>query len=151
MTVNGLFGLAILVGLAASFTDLRTRQIPNWIPVAALAGGLAGNAVLSGWPGFGSALAGAALGFGVFYLRYWLLGLGGGDVKLMAGFGAILGWQHVWLAIVLSGALGGLLALAALVYWNMREPAGGAWRRAIPYAPAISLGSFLALIDRLPG
>ncbi len=37
------------------------------------------------------ALAGAAAGFAVFLIFYLLGGMGGGDVKLMAGFGALLG------------------------------------------------------------
>ena len=45
----------------------------------------------SGWPGVLTALAGTAVGFAVFLIFYLLGGMGGGDVKLMAGFGALLG------------------------------------------------------------
>lgn len=134
------------VGLAATVTDVRSREIPNWLSLAALVGGLAGNLALSGWAGLGSGLLGALVGFGVFYVRYRFFGMGGGDVKLMAGFGAILGVEKAVLGILLSAALGGILALGFLLVRRVRQAPGDG---TIPYAPAISLGCCLALVDRL--
>lgn len=152
-----LFGFAILVGVVATATDMRSRTIPNWIPVTALVGGLGLNGWLGGWPGVGSSCLGALIGFVLFYLRFRFFGMGGGDVKLMAGYGAILGSQHALLGVIFSAAFGGLVALGALVYWRMRQPdevaagAGPRPRLAIPYAPAIAMGCVFALIDRFPG
>ena len=47
--------------------------------------------VQHGWRGAGSALLGTLAGASVFLIFYLLGGMGGGDVKLMAGFGALLG------------------------------------------------------------
>ncbi len=66
-------------------------RISNWIPGSAFAGGVILQTVQHGWRGTGSALAGTAAGAGVFLVFYLLGGMGGGDVKLMAGFGALLG------------------------------------------------------------
>ncbi len=83
--------IAILVGLAATINDLARREIANWIPVAALVAGTAWQVSQYGWWGAVLALGGAAAGFGIFLVFYLLGGMGGGDVKLMAGFGALLG------------------------------------------------------------
>ena len=96
--------IAILVGLAAAADDLARRRIANWIPAAALAGGFGWQIGQNGmWTGWLHALGGAAVGFGVFLIFYLLGGMGGGDVKLMAGFGALLGlpgvlWAALWTA-----------------------------------------------------
>jgi hypothetical protein len=82
--------MAGVVGVAATIDDLWRRQISNWIPGSAFAGGMILQTVQHGWRGAGSALAGAAAGAGVFLIFYLLGGMGGGDVKLMAGFGALL-------------------------------------------------------------
>jgi len=86
------------------------------------------------------AAAGAAAGFLVFFVLHWMGGLGGGDVKLMAAFGALLGPAGVLTAALLAAVAGALLAAAALL-WRPR-------RVSIPYAPAIVIGAWLVLLGR---
>jgi prepilin peptidase CpaA len=74
----------------------------------------------------------------MFLVFYLLGGMGGGDVKLMAGFGGLLGPSGILVATLFTGVVGGLLAAVGLVC-NRKC-------RAIPYAPAIVLGSWLALL-----
>ena len=62
--------IAILVGVAATIDDLARRQIANWIPVAALVGGLSWQIWQNGWRGALYGLGGAASGFGVFLIFY---------------------------------------------------------------------------------
>jgi prepilin peptidase CpaA len=100
--------IAILVGLAATIDDLARRQIANWIPGAALAGGLGWQIGQNGWIGGWYALAGAAAGFGVFLIFYLLGGMGGGDVKLMVGFGALLGAGRLLEAVLWTAGVGGI-------------------------------------------
>ncbi len=161
--------IAILVGLAATIDDLARRQISNWIPIVALAGGFGWQIGQNGWwPGAGYALAGAAVGFGVFLLFYLLGGMGGGDVKLMAGFGALLGTYGVLWAALLIALVGGVIAAGTVAYRWVRgmlkdsnegkaavtEPQGEADKQtaidkeSIPYAPAITLGVWLSLVPR---
>src|SRR2546430_15989255 len=83
--------LIVMVGLAAVIEDLGWRRISNWTSGGALAGGLIAHYLQKGWSGAWHALLGALIGFGVFLIFYLLGGMGGGDVKLMAGFGALLG------------------------------------------------------------
>lgn len=141
--------IAILVGVAAVVDDLARRQISNWIPLAALAGGLGWQTGLYGWRGLLYALAGAAAGFAAFLIFYLLGGMGGGDIKLMAGFGALLGATRLAEAALWTAGAGGLLALGALALRFVRKRTGAApGGDSIPYAPAIALGVWLALVPK---
>ena len=148
--------IAILVGLAATIDDLARRRIANWIPLAALAGGFSWQIGRHGWMGGGYALAGAAAGFAVFLIFYLLGGMGGGDIKLMAGFGALLGLQGVLWAALLTAIVGGLLALGVIAFKSARRALRGGnevknqgeQKEAIPYAPAITLGVWLSLVPK---
>ena len=147
--------MAAIIGLAATAEDLARRRISNWIPVTALLCGVIYGAFTSGWRGAGMAVLGAVCGFAVFLVLYLLGGMGGGDVKLMSGFGAILGPGQLLEAALWTAACGGLLALLVLGCRRLR----GLWRAGrsehdsadkefIPYAPAISLGVILALLPK---
>lgn len=135
-----LLTIAIALGCAAVFDDLRRNAVSNWINAIALLAGLLYHGVRSGWAGLALALAGALLGLVVFLVFYWLGAMGGGDVKLMAAFGALLGPSGILLAALLAAPIGALIAVACLA-WNRR-------RRSIPYAPAIVLGAWLALLGQ---
>jgi prepilin peptidase CpaA len=117
--------IAILVGLAATIDDLARRQIANWIPAAALAAGFGWQIGQNGvWPGAGYALGGAAAGFGVFLIFYLMGGMGGGDVKLMTGFGALLGAPRLLEAALWTAGIGGVLALGVLAARAARRVVG---------------------------
>ena len=105
------------------------------------------------------ALGAAVAGFAVFLVFYCLGGMGGGDVKLMAGFGALLGTASRLLEAALwTAAVGGVLALAVISIQAIRRAmrryldSGGevsnCSNESIPYAPAITLGAWLALVPK---
>ncbi len=146
MAWNPQVALAIFVGLTATVEDLVRREIPNWIPVVAIAGGLTASVWMSGWSGLGSSLLGMGAGFLVFLAFYLLGGMGGGDVKLMAGLGAVLGVGRVLEASLWTAGLGGLFAVGAIIAGSLRK--NGAGVKHIPYAPAITLGAWVALIPK---
>ena len=83
--------LIVIVGLAAVIEDLGWRRVSNWTSGGAVAAGLIVHYLQKGWSGAWHSLLGALIGFGVFLVFYLLGGMGGGDVKLMSGFGALLG------------------------------------------------------------
>lgn len=103
--------IALVVFLcAAAWWDFRTQRIPNTITVAGLAAALilraplGGEVIVDGLAGMGFAfLTGAVL--------YALGGVGGGDVKLLAGVGAFLGSGEVVGALCYSAILGAVFAL----------------------------------------
>jgi prepilin peptidase CpaA len=141
--------IAIAVGLAAAIDDLRRRQISNWIVIAALVSGFAWQVSQQGWNGLLTALAGAAAGFAVFLIFYLLGGMGGGDVKLMAGFGSLLGAGRLLEAALWIAGLGGIMALAVLGWKAIRRVQKTADNKeSIPYAPAIALGVWLSLVPK---
>lgn len=145
--------IAILLGLAAAVEDIAHRRISNWIPVAALAAGLVCLSIERGWRGALSAGGGAVAGFLVFLVFYVLGGMGGGDVKLMSGFGAIVGIEHLLEAALWTAGLGGVFAGFSLAVttlrnlWN-RKSSAARTAESIPYAPAIAIGSWLALLPK---
>jgi len=152
--------LIVIVGLAGVVEDLARRRISNWTSGGALAGGLIVNFALRGWTGALHSLLGAMIGFAVFLIFYLLGGMGGGDIKLMAGFGALLGDSQILPAAMLTAISGGLMAVAYLLargaarLWKNRNQNGAAAApssvekagESMPYAPAITAGAWLALI-----
>jgi prepilin peptidase CpaA len=129
--------IAVGLGLAAVVADVRRRQVPNWLNAAGACAGLA-CAAYGGWHGVGMAAAGTAAGF-LILLPFHLCGaMGGGDVKLMAAYGALLGPSGILLAAFFAAVFGGLWAAGA----SMRNPRAP----AIPYAPAIVLGAWISLL-----
>ncbi len=151
--------IAAVVGVAAIADDLWRRQISNWISCSAFGAGLVLQVVEHGVKGVGAALAGSAVGAGVFLIFYLLGGMGGGDVKLMAGFGAVLGVKRLLEAALWTAGCGGLMALAVITVSTLRQVwghraagASGSGRRpateSIPYAPAIAAGVWLSLVPK---
>ena len=139
--------MAVAVGLAASIEDLAFRRVSNWIPAAGLVCGLCWHTGVAGWRGVFTAAAGAAAGFGVFLIFYLLGGMGGGDVKLMAGLGSLLGAGRLVEAALWTAAAGGLMAVGFLAFRALRrKPERDA--ESIPYAPAIAIGAWLSLIPK---
>ena len=155
--MNAQVWIAILVGLAAMIDDLVRRQIANWIPLSALAAGFGWQIGQSGLSGLLYAGIGTVAGFAVFLVFYLLGGMGGGDVKLMAGFGALLGFHRLLEATLWTAGVGGVIAVGVLGVRALRRVLGLTQSSAaeqeqrqdsIPYAPAIALGVWLSLVPK---
>ena len=152
--MNAQVWIAILVGVAAMIDDLARRQIANWIPLAALTAGFGWQIGQSGALGLLYAALGTVTGFSVFLIFYLLGGMGGGDVKLMAGFGALLGFRQVVAAALWVAGVGGVLAVIVLGARALSRALGVRKKQeqgqdSIPYAPAIALGVWLSLAARV--
>jgi prepilin peptidase CpaA len=122
-----------------------------------LAAGFGWQIGQSGLSGLLYAGIGTVAGFAVFLIFYLLGGMGGGDVKLMAGFGALLGFHRLVEAALWTAGVGGLIAIGVLGVRALRRALG--WTRSstakpepgqdsIPYAPAIALGVWLSLVPK---
>jgi Flp pilus assembly protein protease CpaA len=142
--------ISFVVGTAAVVEDLARRRISNWTWGVALASGLVLRISQAGWRGAASAGLGAVVGFTVFLIAYLLNGMGAGDVKLMAGFGSLLGPSAILCAAWIAAVVGALIAVGyAVGIWLRRRHQAGSGKpilRAdtIPYAPAIVAGAWLA-------
>jgi len=106
---------ALLIGVAACATDIRTRRIPNVLTLGAALAGVLFHALTSGADGALTAGGGWVVGVLLFLPFFALGGMGGGDVKLLAALGAWLGPREtLWLAAY-AGIAGGVLGVAVAV------------------------------------
>lgn len=104
----------LLVALA-TWHDLRTREVPDWISytlglwsLVCIACGLGNNS-------WGGVFLGGLLAFAITFPFCWLGGLGGADVRLMVGLGMIFGPSVLLLLAILTALLGGVLAIVAVL------------------------------------
>ena len=119
MRYGGLEIILTIVVVVAAWHDIRTRHIPNWIPVSGAVLGLALQIWHGGLQGGLTSIAGAALGCGIFLPLYVLGGMGAGDVKLFSAVGALVGPSALIIVFVFTGLLGGLAA-GVLAAWKGR-------------------------------
>lgn len=118
----GLGASATVMGVAA-VSDLRFQRIPNKLTYPAAVAGVvmhclvgfvhANETILSGLK---ESLLGLALGFGVLFLGYMFGGIGGGDVKLAAALGAMVGLDVTGNGLLYMGLLGGAMALSIMIW-----------------------------------
>ena len=148
--MHWLFYISILIGVLAAGEDIWRRQISNKTTAAAFLLGLGAQTGLHGLRGAADSLAGTLIGFLVFFIFFLLGGMGGGDIKLMAGFGAVLGAGQTLMAAFLTAMLGGLMAMFYLLVRMAQKKTkkNAAEPEAIPYAPAITLGVLLSFAAR---
>mgnify|MGYP000399665141 CR=1 FL=1 len=107
-------GLAIALAIAA-FTDLKRRQIDNWLNGAiALAAPLYWWASgLSLWPGMAIQIGMTLIVFFGFALIFARGGMGGGDVKLLAALALWLPPLVLFSVIFLTSLVGGAMSMVA--------------------------------------
>jgi prepilin peptidase CpaA len=107
--------IVIAISLVACVTDVRTRRIPNVLTFGAALGGLLFQVLAGGFQGGLAATGGWLVGTLLFLPFFLLRGMGGGDVKLLAGIGAWLGpAETFWLAAYSALAGGALAVIVAL-------------------------------------
>jgi Flp pilus assembly protein protease CpaA len=115
MIVTVLFSVALALLLIAAYTDIRTREVPDFLNYSGIAAGIGIRLVWGTTNNDWSALGWGLLGFGVFFafacLMFYTGQWGGGDSKLLMALGAILGFQfdalHPAIAFILWSLLAG--------------------------------------------
>jgi leader peptidase (prepilin peptidase) / N-methyltransferase len=82
-------------------------------------------------------LLGAFIGFTLLFLLAVVSrgGMGGGDVKLFAVIGLVLGWKGVLLALFLSTLYGSIVGIIGLIIGKVERG------KPIPFGPFIALGA----------
>jgi len=126
------------IALVAALHDARTREIPDWAPLAILACAVAFE--LLGWRSVGGWSIALGLGAGLITgLALWAARFGGGDAKLIAACGAAVGVGNLLPMLALIAIIGGGLALAA----------AARGRRPFAYGPAIAGGLACAVLAEL--
>jgi prepilin peptidase CpaA len=150
----------------ASAIDVRTRRIPDALSAAVAAAGFTLAAVHAGSLNIPLAFEGLLVGF-LFMMPGYLFGAtGGGDVKLFAAMGTLLGPEGIALAFLYTALAGGILAVsiaimrrslartladAATLISTGGASAAGVLRPAnnnrFAYAPAIAVGVIAAALN----
>ena len=132
--------------LVVSFIDLDHMILPDVFTLSGILIGLTG-AILNPERDFLSAIAGVLMGGGflyaIAYLYYALRkqeGMGGGDIKLLAWIGAVLGWTSIPFVIMVSSVIGSLVGLVVAA----RSKSG--LKAVIPFGPYLALAAVLYLL-----
>jgi leader peptidase (prepilin peptidase)/N-methyltransferase len=146
-----LFALLLTwVLIALSWIDIDRQWLPDSMTLPFLWLGLLLN-VFGLYTDLSSAVIGAAAG----YLSLWLVfhafklatgkeGMGFGDFKLFALFGAWFGWQSLPLIILLSSLAGAVIGLSLILLRGHDKNV------PIPFGPYLAIAGWIALLWREP-
>ncbi|HEV2533041.1 A24 family peptidase [Phenylobacterium sp.] len=142
--------------IAAALRDVTSYTIPNWMPLALLAGFVPAALAMGLAPAaiglhLGVGLVGLVAGMAMFALGW----IGGGDAKLFAAATLWLGWPAAAVFAGVTGFAGGALAVTLLAlrsgFVRPFVVTGPAWfsRLAepgenVPYGLAIAIGALAA-------
>ncbi|MDZ7871585.1 MAG: A24 family peptidase [Rheinheimera sp.] len=146
---TGLGALMLVVTwclIALTFIDIDKMLLPDQITLPLLWLVLAASAL-----GIGiapqQAIFGAACGYLALWSVYWAFklltgkeGMGYGDFKLLAIFGALLGWQQLPLIILLSSLVGAVIGSIMLAVQKKQQST------AIPFGPYIAAAGWVAML-----
>ena len=106
--------LVVIACVIASYTDVKSTRIPNWLSLPVFLVGMLHAVWSGGLEGLLDGLGGAAIAGGLFIFAYAVHKGGGGDAKLMLGLGV---WLGIDLSVILlaavtaAGFLEGMIAI----------------------------------------
>ena len=104
----------------AAWIDGRELRVPNWLTFPMVLSGLLwhtlGTAGVTAGEGFLFGFLGCAAGLMTLLPLRNVGGMGAGDVKLMAGTGAWLGWELTLYAFAFTVIVGAAMAVAMVVW-----------------------------------
>lgn len=138
--------LIFIFGLVTvTFIDFDHMILPDEFTLSGVVIGLVG-AALNPDRDFISAFLGVLVGGGLLWMvAYFYLairkqeGMGGGDIKLLAWIGALLGWQAIPFVVLVSSLVGSLVGI-----WAARR-SGRGMHSSIPFGPYLALAAALYL------
>ena len=108
--------LVCVVLIVAAYIDGKQLRVPNWITFPMIISGLIFSTVMDGWWGLGSGTLGMFVGLACLLPLYSVGGMGAGDVKLLAGVGAWLGWKATFYGFAISTVVGAVMAVGMVLY-----------------------------------
>lgn len=146
--IYGLVGALAIALLVAAFTDIRRRQIDNWLNAAvALGAPVYWWALgLSVWPDVATQVGLAAIVFVVLAGLFALKVMGGGDVKLLSALALWIAPMDFLRMLLVMSLIGGVLTLL-FAAWHFTVT-----RRRdakIPYGVAIACAGLITLAPKL--
>ena len=131
--------------ITASFIDIDHMILPDEFTLGGTALALIGAAInpeRSFWDACLGAFVGGGLLFAVGYI-YWLIrkreGMGGGDIKLLAWIGALMGVTSIPFVLMVACVLGTVHSLYSIFVQKKDAEEG------FPFGPAIVAAAFIYL------
>ncbi len=92
-----LLSIALVLLIVAAYTDIRTREVPDWVNISGIAAGIGIRALWglsgNGWNELGWGVLGFIVFFALSIIMYYAGQWGGGDSKLLMAMGALLGLE----------------------------------------------------------
>jgi leader peptidase (prepilin peptidase)/N-methyltransferase len=133
--------LFVFPAIICAFIDIDHMILPDQFTLSGIVIGLLG-AFLNPHREFLDALLGVLMGGGflwgmayVYYLMTKQEGMGGGDIKLLAWIGALLGWKAIPFVILTSAIVGSVVGLTLA----RKQKAG--LKTVIPFGPYLIMGA----------
>jgi len=141
------YGLVIALAIAlvfAAFTDMRRRQIDNWLNAAIVVGAplFWWSSDLSLYPEIAMQLGIALAAFIVLTGLFALKMMGGGDVKLLTALALWVEPTMFLKLLIIMALVGGLLTIVMGIAHVMKRQRD---RLAVPYGVAIAFGGLWVL------
>jgi len=131
--------LCVSALIVISIIDWRTREIPAGCNL--FIGVLGIFHIFTDLAHWYDYVLGFFLVSGIFFIIYRITrgkGIGGGDIKLMAAAGLLLGWQGILLALVIGSVSGSVIHIALMKFRKLG--------RELAFGPYLSLGIFIAML-----
>ncbi len=139
--------------IVITFIDIEYQIIPDRITLPGIPLALILGATILPDPfsridllGFKSSVIGFLVGGGLFYFIaifgkavFKKEAMGGGDIKMMAMIGGLLGWKGVILTTFSGSFLGSIMGILLIAI------KGKAWGSKIPFGPYLALGAIVSL------
>jgi leader peptidase (prepilin peptidase)/N-methyltransferase len=142
--ISALFLTWALIALA--LIDFDTQLLPDDITLPLLWAGLLLN-VFAFHCSLSDAVIGAMAGYLILWSIFWLFkiltgkeGMGYGDFKLLAAFGAWLGWQALPMIILISSVVGSLIGIG-LILFKGRDS-----QIPVPFGPYLAIAGWIVLV-----
>lgn len=133
------------MGIVASVIDFHHRILPDKFTLTGIALGLVGS-LINPHREFQDALLGVLGGGGFLWLVAYIYsaikneeGMGGGDIKLIAWIGAVMGWQATIFSILVSSILGSVVGLTIALIQR------SGLKTAIPFGPFLVAAALIYL------
>ncbi len=118
----------LVIGVIASFWDLRTGRIPNLLTLGGAVAAIGVHLVTDGPAGAAWSAGGWLVGCALFLPVFLLGGMGAGDVKLLAALGAWVGPADALRVAFFTAIAGGLMALVvAAAHGYLRRALRNIW------------------------
>lgn len=134
LTVLIPYTIGFLVLLIGSYTDIKTREVPDWVNLGLIGTGFGVNLLFSIIYWEINFILASIIGFAIFFVIAWVMFYtgqwGGGDSKILMGLGAVIGVDifsksfflaHFLINALLVGALYGILWSIFSVFRNKRK------------------------------